>query len=315
MRLFENTNINFLGKRKIFYVVSLVFIVCGFVTLFLFGIPVGIDFQGGTEIQLKFENSVEIGNIRSIMDNAGFSGMEIKTMGTDKEILLRTPLQAEGQIIADRIKEAIDKALPDNKYEVLRIDKVGPKIGAELRTNAFFAVVFSLIGILVYLSFRFQFIYAVSAVIGLFHDVFITIAAIAISSALFPSLGLEFGQTLLAAFLTLIGFSVNDTVVVFDRIRENIKLYKNEDIEIVMNRSINATLSRTVITSGLVFLTVFVLFLFGGEVLRSFSFTFGVGVITGTYSSVFVSGAIVVDWKHKLMKKSGEKVLKPAFKK
>lgn len=315
MRLFENTNINFLGKRKIFYVVSLVFIVCGFVTLFLFGIPVGIDFQGGTEIQLKFENSVEIGNIRSIMDNAGFSGMEIKTMGTDKEILLRTPLQAEGQIIADRIKEAIDKALPDNKYEVLRIDKVGPKIGAELRTNAFFAVVFSLIGILVYLSFRFQFIYAVSAVIGLFHDVFITIAAIAISSALFPSLGLEFGQTMLAAFLTLIGFSVNDTVVVFDRIRENIKLYKNEDIEIVMNRSINATLSRTVITSGLVFLTVFVLFLFGGEVLRSFSFTFGVGVITGTYSSVFVSGAIVVDLKHKLMKKSGDKVLKPAFKK
>ncbi len=315
MRLFENTNINFLGKRKIFYLVSLVFIICGFITLFLFGIPVGIDFQGGTEIQLKFENSVEIGNIRSIMDNAGFSGMEIKTMGTDKEILLRTPLQAEGQIIADRIREAIDKALPDNKYEVLRIDKVGPKIGAELRTNAFFAVVFSLIGILVYLSFRFQFIYAVSAVIGLFHDVFITIAAIAISSALFPSLGLEFGQTMLAAFLTLIGFSVNDTVVVFDRIRENIKLYKNEDIEIVMNRSINATLSRTVITSGLVFLTVFVLFLFGGEVLRSFSFTFGVGVITGTYSSVFVSGAIVVDWKHKLMKKSGDKVLKPAFKK
>ncbi len=315
MRLFENTNINFLGKRKIFYIVSLVFIICGFVTLFLFGIPVGIDFQGGTEVQLKFENSVEIGNIRSIMDNAGFSGMEIKTMGTDKEILLRTPLQAEGQIIADRIREAIDKALPDNKYEVLRIDKVGPKIGAELRTNAFFAVIFSLIGILVYLSFRFQLIYAVSAVIGLFHDVFITIAAIAISSALFPSLGLEFGQTMLAAFLTLIGFSVNDTVVVFDRIRENIKLYKNEDIEIVMNRSINATLSRTVITSGLVFLTVFVLFLFGGEVLRSFSFTFGVGVIIGTYSSVFVSGAIVVDWKHKLMKKSGEKVLKPAFKK
>ncbi len=249
------------------------------------------------------------------MDNAGFTGMEIKTMGTDKDILLRTPLQGEGQIIADKIKSAIDNALPNNKYEVLRVDKVGPKIGSELRTNAFFAVIFSLIGILVYLSFRFQFIYAVAAVIGLFHDVFITIAAVALSHAFLPSLGLEFGQTMLAAFLTLIGFSVNDTVIVFDRIRENIKLYKNEDIEVVMNRSVNATLSRTVITSGIVFMTILVLFIFGGEVLRSFSFTFGVGIITGTYSSVFVSSAIVVDWKHKLSNKSDEKVLKPAYKK
>lgn len=315
MRLFENTNIDFLGKRKIFYIVSITFIVAGFIALFLVGIPVGIDFQGGTELQVKFENPVEIGEIRSIMDNAGFSGMEIKTMGTDREILLRTPLQGEGQTIADKIKAAIDNAMPNNKYEVLRVDKVGPKIGSELRTNALFAVIFSLIGILVYLSFRFQFIYAVAAVIGLFHDVFITIAAIALFHAFIPSIGLEFGQTMLAAFLTLIGFSVNDTVIVFDRIRENIKLYKNEDIELVMNRSINATLSRTVITSGIVFLTVLVLFIFGGEVLRSFSFTFGVGIITGTYSSVFVSGAIVVDWKHKLLKRSGEKALKPAFKK
>ncbi|MCX7833908.1 MAG: protein translocase subunit SecF [Ignavibacteria bacterium] len=315
MRLFENTNINFLGKRKIFYIVSITFIIAGFIALFLVGIPVGIDFQGGTELQVKFENPVDIGEIRTIMDNAGFWGMEIKTMGTDKDILLRTPMQGEGQTIADRIRSAIDNALPNNKYEVLRVDKVGPKIGAELRTNAFFAVIFSLIGILVYLSFRFQFIYAVAAVIGLFHDVFITIAAIALSHAFIPSIGLEFGQTMLAAFLTLIGFSVNDTVIVFDRIRENIKLYKNEDIEVVMNRSINATLSRTVITSGIVFLTVLVLFIFGGEVLRSFSFTFGIGIITGTYSSVFVSGAIVVDWKHKLLKHTGEKALKPAFKK
>ncbi len=315
MRLFENTNIDFLGKRKIFYIVSIVFIIAGFIALFLVGIPVGIDFQGGTELQVKFENPIQIGEIRTIMDNAGFTGMEIKTMGTDKDILLRTPLQGEGQIIADKIKSAIDNALPNNKYEVLRVDKVGPKIGSELRTNAFFAVIFSLIGILVYLSFRFQFIYAVAAVIGLFHDVFITIAAVALSHAFLPSLGLEFGQTMLAAFLTLIGFSVNDTVIVFDRIRENIKLYKNEDIEVVMNRSVNATLSRTVITSGIVFMTILVLFIFGGEVLRSFSFTFGVGIITGTYSSVFVSSAIVVDWKHKLSNKSDEKVLKPAYKK
>ena len=157
------------------------------------------------------------------------------------------------------------------------------------------------------MSLRFQFVYAVGAVIALFHDVLITVSAVALFDLLLPNLRLEFNQTMLAAFLTLIGFSVNDTVIVFDRIRENIKLYKNEDIENVMNRSVNATLSRTIITSGTVFLTVLVLFIFGGEVLRGFSFVFGIGIITGTYSSVFVASSLVVDWKHRVMKKAGIK--------
>jgi len=314
MRLFENTNIDFLGKRKLFYFVSLVIIVIGLITLFMKNIPLGIDFQGGTELQLQFAEPVDIGRLRTVMDEAGFMGIELKTMGTDKDMLLRTPIQGEGTTVSDKIKEAINKSIPENKYEILRVDKVGPKIGSELRRNAIFAIVFSLLGILVYLSFRFQFTYAMAAVIGLFHDVLITISAIAIFHALFPNLALELNQTMLAAFLTLIGFSVNDTVIVFDRIRENIKLYKNEEIENVMNRSINATLSRTVITSGTVFLTVFVLFIFGGEVLRSFSFTFGVGIITGTYSSIFVSSALVVDWKHRILKRIGNRDFKPALK-
>jgi len=303
MRLFANTNINFLGQRKKFYIVSLAIIVIGMTTLFFKGIPLGIDFLGGTELQIKFESDIDIGGMRTIMDNNGFTGMEIKTLGSMKEVLLRTPLQGEGTTIADKITEAIKKEINNNKFEVLRVDKVGPKIGAELRRNALFAIIFSLLGILIYLSFRFQFVYALGAVIALLHDVLITIAAIAIFEAIFPNLRLEFNQTMLAAFLTLIGFSVNDTVIIFDRIRENIKLYKNDKIVDVMNRSVNATLSRTVITSGTVFLTVFVLFLFGGEVLRGFSFTFGVGIITGTYSSVFVASAVVVDWKNHVAKK------------
>ncbi|MEO8209406.1 MAG: protein translocase subunit SecF [bacterium] len=310
MRIFENTNYDFLGKRKIFYIVSLTIIVIGFIVLLTtHSIPLGIDFSGGTEIQIEFDKDVDISALRTAMDDAGFSGMEIKTMGSERDVLLRTPMQEEGGLVSDRIQQSIKTEIPDNNFQVLRTDKVGPKIGAELRKNALFAVLFSLIAILIYLSFRFQFVYAVGAVIALFHDVLITIAVIAIADAIFPNLRLEFNQSMLAAFLTLVGFSSNDTVIVFDRIRENMKVFKNEDILNVMNKSINATLSRTVITSGTVFLTVFVLFIFGGEVNRSFAFTFGVGIITGTYSSVFVASAIVVDWKERANKILKEKSL------
>ncbi|HEY5124283.1 MAG TPA: protein translocase subunit SecF [Ignavibacteria bacterium] len=300
MRILHNTNIDFLGKRKIFYIVSVSIIIIGMILLYLKPIPLGIDFLGGTELQVKFANDVNIGEIRDIMDKNDFPGMEIKSMGGTKFVLLRTPLQGEGQTVSDKIISVLKTNFPDNTFSVERIDKVGPKIGAELRTKALFAVVFSLLGILIYLAFRFQLIYAFGAVIALFHDVLITVSAVAIFDALIPSLKLELNQTMLAAFLTLIGFSANDTVIIFDRIRENIKLFKNEDIQTVMNKSVNATLSRTVITSGTVFLTVLVLFIFGGEVLRGFSFTFGVGIITGTYSSVFVASSIVVDWKNRV---------------
>ncbi|MBX7042231.1 MAG: protein translocase subunit SecF [Ignavibacteria bacterium] len=305
MRIFHNANYDFMGSRRKMYLLSVALIVIGFIVLLTFkSIPLGIDFIGGTELQVQFQDDVNVGELRSIMDEAGFPGMEIKTMGDNKNILLRTPMQGEGTIVSDQIQSAISAKITDNKFQVLRLDKVGPKIGAELRTNALFAIIFSLIAILIYLAFRFQFVFAVGAVIALFHDVVITIAAIAVANWLFPSLRLEFNQSMLAAFLTLIGFSTNDTVIVFDRIRENIKLFKNEDIEQVMNKSINATLSRTVITSGLVFLTVFVLFLFGGEVNRSFAFTFAVGIITGTYSSIFIASAVVVEWKEREMAKT-----------
>lgn len=308
MRLFKHTNIDFLGKRRKFYVVSIIILIAGFAALFFKGIPLGIDFQGGTELQIRFDNIIEVGELRGAMDKSGFAGMEIKSMGSESDYLLRTPLQGEGQTVAEKIEAGIKQNIPGKNFQVLRTDKVGPKIGQELRTNAIYAIVFSLLGILIYLALRFQFVYAVGAVIGLFHDVLITVAAVALFDLVFPGLQIEFNQQMLAAFLTLIGFSVNDTVIVFDRIRENIKLFKNEDIEQVMNKSINTTLSRTIITSGTVFLTVLVLFIFGGEVLRSFAFTFAIGVITGTYSSVFISSAIVVDWKHRMIKNAGGRI-------
>ena len=256
MRIFENANYDFLGKRKFFYVVSIAIIVIGFTVLFTANsIPLGIDFSGGTEIQLQFEKDVNISDLRTAMDDAGFAGMEIKTMGTERDVLLRTPMQEEGQLVSDKIQEGIKAKISDNNFEVMRTDKVGPKIGEELRRNALFAVLFSLVAILIYLAFRFQFVFAMGAVIALFHDVLITIAVIALADFAIPGLRLEFNQSMLAAFLTLVGFSSNDTVVVFDRIRENIKLFKNENTLDVMNKSINATLSRTMITSGIVFLS------------------------------------------------------------
>jgi len=310
MRIFENADYDFLGKRKIFYLISISIIVVGFAVLFLTkSIPLGIDFSGGTELQIKFDKDVNISDLREAMDNAGYAGMELKTMGSEKDVLLRTPMQEEGQLISDKIQQGIKAKITDNNFVIQRIDKVGPKIGAELRRNALFAVLFSLIAILIYLAFRFQFVFAVGAVIALFHDVLVTIAVIAIFDAIFPNLRLEFNQSMLAAFLTLVGFSSNDTVIVFDRIRENIKVFKNEDIFHVMNKSINSTLSRTVITSGTVFLTVLVLFIFGGEVNRSFAFTFAIGIITGSYSSVFVASALVVDWKERANSISKEKSL------
>lgn len=307
MRLFQHTNIDFLGKRRKFYVLSIAIIVIGMAILFTKGIPLGIDFQGGTEIQLKFANDVNISDLRNTMDESGFPGMEIKTMGTDKDILLRTPMQEEGTTVSDKIQAAVKSKFAGNNFSVQRIDKVGPKIGAELRKNAFYAVLLSLLGIFIYLAFRFQFVYALGAIIALAHDVLITLAVVAICDFVFPGIRLEFNQQMLAAFLTLVGFSVNDTVIIFDRIRENVKLHKNEDIESVMNQSVNATLSRTIITGGTVFLTILVLFIFGGEVNRAFSFVFGVGIITGTYSSVFVASAIVVDYKHRVLDKMAGK--------
>ena len=202
--------------------------------------------------------------------------------------------------IADWIKENLREKIKDNPFTVLKEDRVGPKIGAELKRDAIF---FSLVAILIYLGFRFKFIFAFGAVAALFHDVLITLGLFAALYGLVPGLNLDLDLTIVAAFLTLIGYSINDTVIVYDRIRENLKIHKTRPLFDVMNTSISQTMSRTVLTGGTTLLTVLVLLIFGGEVLRSFAFTLFFGIIIGTYSSIFVASTLVYEYAKMYNKK------------
>jgi len=295
MRFFGKTNIDFMGKRRILYAVSATVIGLGMLSLLFKGVNYGIDFLGGTEIVVRFQNNVEVGDIRTAMDKAGFTKAEIKTFGSDRDMLIRTPDQGEGNVVGDRIRSGLQAQFPANPFIVQKEDKIGPKIGAELRRDAIYAVLASLVAILLYLGFRFKFLWAAGAVTALFHDVLLTLGLVSIFDGLIPHLNLEFNQTMVAAFLTLVGLSNNDTVVIFDRIRENQKLFKSMDLVALINMSVNQVLSRTIITSGTVFVVLSVLVVFGGEVTRGFAFASLVGIVTGTYSSIYIASALVVE--------------------
>ena len=295
MRFFGKTSIDFMGKRRIWYVVSATVIGLGMLSLLVKGVNYGIDFLGGTEIVVSFQNGVDVGDIRTAMDKSGFTKAEINTFGSDRDILIRTPEQGEGNLVGERIRSGLQTQFPTNPFIVQKEDKIGPKIGAELRRDAIYAVLASLAAILLYLGFRFKFLWAAGAVTALFHDVLLTLGLVSIFDGLIPHLNLEFNQTMVAAFLTLVGLSNNDTVVIFDRIRENQKLFKSMDLVALINMSVNQVLSRTIITSGTVFVVLAVLLVFGGEVIRGFAFASLVGIVTGTYSSIYIASALVVE--------------------
>lgn len=288
-----------MGKRRIWYGVSIGVIAIGLFAIVFKGISLGIDFLGGTELILHFEQPAPIGEIRSALGTVGLGQSEIKTFGSDQDILIRTAEQGEGTAVADRIGQAITTAFPNNPYTILKEDKIGPRIGKELRRDAIYAVIATMVAIMIYIGFRFKFVYGLMSVVALFHDVVVTLGIIVLLDGVSPLLNLEMTQNVVAAFLTLVGFSINDTVIVFDRIRENLKIYRSEDLTTIMNRSINQTLSRTIITSGTVALVLVILLIFGGEVNRGFAFTFLVGTISGTYSSIYVASALVLDWTNR----------------
>jgi preprotein translocase subunit SecF len=304
MRFFGKTNINFMGMRRTCYAMSALIILLGIGSLIFKGLTLGIDFLGGTEIVVEFAGEVHIGEVRSSMDAAGLVGTEVKTFGSQREILIRTSEQAEGTVIGDRIRDGLRQRFPDNPFTVIKEDKIGPKIGAELRRDAIYAVIASLIFILLYIAFRFKFVYGVGAVVALFHDVLVTLGIISLFDGVFPDLNLEISQNMVAAFLTLVGLSVNDTVVIFDRIRENQKIFRSMTTLELINKSVNETLSRTIITSGTIFIVLAVLMVFGGEVNRGFAFALVVGIITGTYSSIFMASATVVEWSERMKTKA-----------
>jgi preprotein translocase subunit SecF len=285
---------------------SLALILVSIVSLIAQGGPkYGIDFLGGTSIELKFEKDISVAEVRSALTQVGFGNAEIKNFGSGKEILVRVQQQETGTEISDAIKAEISKAFPDNPYTVQMIEKVGPKIGAELRTAAVWAVLIAMFCILIYISWRFEFVFAVGAIVALFHDVIITLGV-------FSLLRLEISLNVIAAFLTIVGYSLNDTIVVFDRIRENLKVLRRETYENIINISINQTLSRTILTSGTTLIVVLVLYLFGGEVIHNFAFGLLIGIGIGTYSSIFVASPILVEWEKQRQLKKSKAVLKHA---
>lgn len=295
MRLLGKTNIDFMGKRRTWYMVSGFVILAGIVSLTIKGLDYGIDFLGGTELVVRFERPVDIGDVRDAMGKTGLTKTEIKSFGSDRDILIRTTEQGFGTTIGDKIRAGLDASFPDNPHIVTKEDKIGPKIGAELRRDAVYAVIASLIAILLYIAFRFKWVYGLGAVTALFHDVLVTLGLVSIFDGITPNFHLEINQNMIAAFLTLVGLSVNDTVVIFDRIRENSKIFKSMSTFELINKSLNETLSRTIITSGTIFIVLMVLLVFGGEVNRGFAFALTVGIVTGTYSSIYIASAVVLE--------------------
>ena len=376
MRIFQNLNVDFIGKRKIFYIISGSIFLLGLINIIFRGLEFGTDFNGGSEIVLQFEKPVNIGTVRNQIQNIGLGNVELKTYGGDNQILINTELQnippdiyskairnIDNQIenvlpglkrsivdstsksitysfpnpdttkiildklieagfqankvseeptntevivsigIAQWIKENIREKMKDNPFQVLKEDQIGPKVGKELKQDAVIAIFLSLIVILLYLAFRFKFIFAFTAVLALFHDVLITLGLYSILYGLIPGLNLEIDLAIVAAFLTLIGYSINDTVVVFDRVRENMKIHKVMPLYQLMNMSLNKTMSRTVLTGGATLLSILVILIFGGEVLRAFAFTLFFGIVIGTYSSIFIASVLVYDYATKINKK------------
>jgi preprotein translocase subunit SecF len=295
MRVFKKTNIDFMGIRGKMYIVSSTIILLGLISLFVKGVNYGIDFRGGTELVLAFTSTPDYGKLRAALGTAGLGDSEIKSFGNDQTILIRTTKMEEGMKVANGIRDAISKDQTNPPFQVLSDATIGPKIGKELRRDAVYAVIATLVMILSYIAIRYKYIYGVGAVLSLYHDVLLTLGIISLLDGVFPSLNLEITQEIIAAFLTLVGLSVNDTVVVFDRIRENSKIYRSMSLNDVMNKSLNDTLSRTIITSGTILIALLVLLFVGGEVTRGFAFTLTIGIITGTYSSIYIASAIVLD--------------------
>jgi len=376
VEFFRNPNIDFLGKKWYFLAFSLVFSVAGILSmLFWHGIPLGVDFRGGTLVYVKFSHPPNNEKIRTDLDRLGLHNAKIQSYGpaannevlidlaeretneaaldkgkaqiigalesstpagktdlnnasslTIKDYLMQkdpqhlgtdadTKYGATAQAIVnyrDRVKGGVLSSLDDLKsvtdaqtvaslqdgfylsdFGVRNVEIVGPQVGAQLQRQAVLAIVYSLAGMLVYLGFRFEWIYGVAAVVTVFHDTLITVGAFSLTNK-------PISLTVVAAILTLVGYSNNDTIVVFDRIRENIKLMRREKLSDIVNRSINQTLSRTILTAGLTFLTVLALYLFGGEVLHGFSFALVIGILIGTYSSIAIAAPILVayqDWR------------------
>ncbi len=310
MRLIKETHIKFMDQRRFGFILSTVVILAGLMSLMYQGGPkLSIDFNGGTMVAVNFTEAVDINSVRNTLSDVSVNGQhfdlskdEIKQFGDPSNISIRLSYNEDrpenfAQDVVNHLYDAYpDKVPADTKNFILTIERVGPKIGSELSGKAVMAVISALGLILLYISIRFEFKFALGAIAALSHDILVTLG-------LFSIFGYEISLSIVAAFLTIVGYSLNDTIVIFDRIRENIKAKRSHSYERIVDESINESLSRTVITSLTTFFVVLILWLFGGEVIHGFAFAMIVGVIVGTYSSIYIASPIVVHLHSKQVEK------------
>lgn len=298
MNFFKKPNIDFVGKRLLYFVISGVLTSFSLIIIIFLGFRFGIDFTGGTEIAVRLKSPLSTNEIRSRLIQANIMVDEIKSYGEANQFLIR--LKESGEATS-RFEAALTKIFKSDGLEILKKDTIGPKIGKELRFQAFIAIFFSVIAMLIYIGLRFEFSFGIGAIIALVHDAVFTMGMIILFDRL-EILNLEFNQGVLAALLTVVGYSVNDTVIIFDRIRENREKHKGESFLKIVNLSINETLTRTIVTVLTVLMVLLVMVFFSGPVLQGFAFTMLVGILVGTYSSIYIASSFVIWYLQKVKK-------------
>ncbi|MDB4915198.1 MAG: SecF protein [Gemmatimonadetes bacterium] len=306
LRILHGTNYDFIKPWRIAVGITAVFIVGGLAFLGIHGINKSIEFTGGTLMQVQFQQPPNVGDIRATVDGAGYAGSEIQQFGSPRDFTIRAAGHAQGglvnnvEVASREIEAALHKKFGATEPKVVRTEIVGARVGDELSRNAMIAIVISLFVTLLYLAFRFEWRFGVAAVLATAHDLFSTLAFLAI-------MRLEVSLTVVAALLTVIGYSLNDTIIIFDRVRENLKKARPEPLYVVLNRSINETLPRSILTHVTVAAATLSLLLFAGEVIRPFSWIMLFGIVTGTFSSIYIAGPILLWIERKWPRQRGEK--------
>jgi len=287
----HDINVDFTGKRKLALILSAVIILIGLASLVVNGGPnYGIDFVGGTLVQVKFVETTDAAQIKDSLASMELGSLVVQSFGDDaNEFLIRVQETGKGKELSGMISGSLNAVYGEGNVDIRRVEMVGPQVGKDLRQKGILSLVYAMIGILIYISWRFELRFAIGAIVALMHDVLITLGAFSIS-------GREIDLPIIAAFLAIIGYSLNDTIIVYDRIRENYGKHQKKGFDAVVNLSINETLSRTILTSGTTLLVVLALFIFGGGVIHNFAFAMLIGILVGTYSSIFVASPVLIFW-------------------
>ncbi|MGH7570456.1 MAG: protein translocase subunit SecF [Gemmatimonadota bacterium] len=305
--LFRNADYPFMKYRNWAFGLSGLLILITVISIIARGgLEYSIDFTGGTLVQLDFEEPIETQQLRDALDDMpGLESSEVQSFGDPSDVVVRAQVPVgEEEMFGQRIEEHLRQAprLEGRQFEVVRTEAVGPKIGEELKRDALMAILYAMGFIMVYVAFRFDFKFGVAAILATLHDIVLSIGVFSLT-------GKEISLAVVAAFLTIVGYSINDTIVVFDRIREDVKTMRREPYEVLVNRAVNETLSRTILTGGTTLVVLLFLFFIGGEVIHDFAFALIIGILIGTYSSILVGAPLVVEWKHRIEDRGGDAAL------